>query len=63
MILQGGKELQRCLYAYAVKALLGEAVEIEAALLYPRIPKHVISKRPTSCWSSWQAISGQHGKT
>ncbi len=36
VILQGGKELQRCLYAYAVKALLGEAVEIEAALLYPR---------------------------
>lgn len=36
VILQGGKELQRCLYAYAVKALLGEDVEIDAALLYPR---------------------------
>jgi len=34
--LQGGKELQRCLYAYAVKALLGDGVEIDAALLYPR---------------------------
>ncbi|KQN04862.1 hypothetical protein ASE85_07700 [Sphingobium sp. Leaf26] len=36
VILQGGKELQRCLYAYAVKALLGDCVEIDAALLYPR---------------------------
>lgn len=36
VILQGGKELQRCLYAYAVKALLGDGVEIDAALLYPR---------------------------
>ena len=34
--LQGGKELQRCLYAYAVKALLGDGIEIDAALLYPR---------------------------
>ncbi|TXN27670.1 PD-(D/E)XK nuclease family protein [Methylobacterium sp. WL19] len=34
--LQGGKELQRCLYAYAVKALLGDEIEIYAALLYPR---------------------------
>ena len=36
VILQGGKELQRCLYAYAVKALLGDDIEIDAALLYPR---------------------------
>ena len=36
VILQGGKELQRCLYAYAVKALLGDGIEIDAALLYPR---------------------------
>ena len=35
-ILSGGKELQRCLYAYAVSALLGPAVEVEAALLFPR---------------------------
>ena len=34
--LQGGKELQRCLYAYAVKALLGGDIKIDAALLYPR---------------------------
>ena len=36
VVLQGGKELQRCLYAYAVKALLGDNIEIDAALLYPR---------------------------
>jgi hypothetical protein len=35
-ILDGGGELQRCLYAYAVQALLGPHVEVEAALLYPR---------------------------
>ncbi len=37
-ILDGGNELQRCLYACAVKALLGPKVEVEAALLYPRDP-------------------------
>lgn len=34
--LRGGKELQRCLYAFAVKALLGDDVEINASLLFPR---------------------------
>ena len=29
-------ELQRCLYAFAVKALLGDDVAISASLLYPR---------------------------
>jgi hypothetical protein len=36
--LHGGRELQRCLYAFAVKALLGEFVVISASLLYPREP-------------------------
>ena len=36
IVLDGGKELQRCLYAFAVKALLGGKVAIEASLLYPR---------------------------
>ncbi|MHB8241772.1 MAG: PD-(D/E)XK nuclease family protein [Solirubrobacteraceae bacterium] len=36
IILDGGKELQRCLYAFAVKALLGDDVEISASLLYLR---------------------------
>jgi hypothetical protein len=34
--LNGGSELQRCLYAFAVKALLGEHVAISASLLYSR---------------------------
>ena len=34
--LKGGAELQRCLYAYAVKALVAEGPEVEAQLLYPR---------------------------
>jgi len=33
--LDNGKELQRCLYAVAVKALLGQVAAVEAALLYP----------------------------
>ena len=35
IVLDGGKELQRCLYAFAVRALLGEEVSIAASLLYP----------------------------
>lgn len=34
--LDGGKELQRCLYAFAVKALLGHDIVVDASLLYPR---------------------------
>lgn len=34
--LDGGRELQRCLYAFAVKALLGSEVSISASLLFPR---------------------------
>jgi hypothetical protein len=36
VVLDGGKELQRCLYAFAVKTLIGKRVKVEAALLYPR---------------------------
>ena len=35
VVIAGGGELQRCLYAFAVKTLLGPDVEVEAALLYP----------------------------
>jgi hypothetical protein len=34
--LDGGRELQRCLYAFAVKALLGDDVAIRASLLFLR---------------------------
>lgn len=36
IILDGGKELQRCLYAFAVKAMLGDDITINASLLYLR---------------------------
>ena len=36
IILNHGKELQRCLYAFAVKSLLGDEVSVGASLLYPR---------------------------
>ena len=36
IILDGGRELQRCLYAFAVGALLGDDVNIGASLLYLR---------------------------
>ncbi|AUT75727.1 hypothetical protein C2L64_46210 [Paraburkholderia hospita] len=32
----GGSELQRCLYAFAVKVLLGDGVTVSASLFYPR---------------------------
>jgi hypothetical protein len=35
-VLAGGRELQRCLYAFAVQSLLGDDIAVEAALLYPR---------------------------
>ena len=34
--LKGGAELQRCLYAYAVRALVASHPSVEARLLYPR---------------------------
>jgi hypothetical protein len=38
LILSGGRELQRCLYGFATRAILGGEVAIEATLLYPREP-------------------------
>ena len=34
--IQGGAELQRCLYAFAVKTLIETLPEVEACLVYPR---------------------------
>ena len=36
IVIEGGGELQRCLYAFAVKTLLDHDIEVDAALLYPR---------------------------
>jgi hypothetical protein len=32
----GGHELQRCLYAFAVKTLIGPGIKVDATLLYRR---------------------------
>jgi hypothetical protein len=39
VVLDGGKELQRCLYAFAVKTLIGPRVKVDAGLMYPRAEK------------------------
>ena len=36
VIINGGGELQRCLYAFAVKTLLKRKVDVQASLLFPR---------------------------
>jgi hypothetical protein len=36
IVFDGGKELQRCLYAFAAKAMLGEHVDVTSSLLYLR---------------------------
>lgn len=46
IVIDGGKELQRCLYAFAVKAMLGDDVAITASLLYPRVPAEFILVDP-----------------
>jgi hypothetical protein len=46
IVLAGGRELQRCLYAFAVKALLGGHVEISASLLYLREGKDLRLEDP-----------------
>ena len=46
IVIDGGKELQRCLYAFAVKAMLGDDVAITASLLYPRVPAEFILADP-----------------
>ena len=38
VVIKGGSELQRCLYAFAVRTLIAPKIEIEAALLYPGAP-------------------------
>ena len=46
VVLDGGKELQRCLYAFAVQAMLGEEVAIDASLHYLREDLHLPLEDP-----------------
>jgi hypothetical protein len=39
VVVKGGSELQRCLYALAVRTLVDHEVEVEASLLYLRAPE------------------------
>ena len=41
MVVDGGKELQRCLYAFAVQAMLGGDATIATSLFYPRGEKNL----------------------
>ncbi|MDN5872511.1 MAG: PD-(D/E)XK nuclease family protein, partial [Nitrococcus sp.] len=43
IVVRGGAELQRCLYAFAAQALLGPRLEVEARLLYPVEPTKLLS--------------------
>ena len=40
--INGGAELQRCLYGFAVKSLIGTRPEVEARLVYPRRVDHAL---------------------
>ena len=44
--INGGRELQRCLYAFAVKALLGKDIDVTASLFYPRDQLNLILDEP-----------------
>ena len=39
VVVKGGAELQRCLYAFAVRTLLGQEIDVESSLLFPRAPE------------------------
>jgi hypothetical protein len=41
-----GKELQRCLYGYAVRHLLGQETEVEATLVYPATRRSLPMRDP-----------------
>jgi hypothetical protein len=45
-VIGGGKELQRCLYAFVVQALMGEGTEVQASLLYPRDGQLLVLEQP-----------------
>jgi hypothetical protein len=49
IVLDGGRELQRCLYAFAVKAMLGGDVAIEASLFYLRDEVELGLDDPETC--------------
>jgi hypothetical protein len=45
-VLDGGKELQRCLYAFVVQALVGAHTTVQASLLYPVDGQNLVLDQP-----------------
>lgn len=61
IVLNGGKELQRCLYAFAVNALLGEQVEVQPSLLYLRAQQSFRMEEPQTTLTVLQGyLSAAH---
>ena len=61
IVLDAGKELQRCLYAFAVKALLGEQVEVQPSLLYLRAQQSLRMEEPQAALAALQGyLSAAH---
>ena len=61
IVLNGGKELQRCLYAFAVKALFGDQVEVQPSLLYLRAKQSLRMEEPQAALAALQRyLSAAH---
>jgi hypothetical protein len=58
-VLNGGKELQRPIYSFAVKTLLGSDVEVEAALSYPLTGTYAILPEADSALTILAAFIGE----
>lgn len=54
IVLNGGKELQRCLYAFAVKASLGADVVVAPSLLYLRAEESLAMEEPEAALTALQ---------
>lgn len=61
--LNGGSELQRCLYAFAVRALLGEHVAITASLLYPHADLELQLDDPKAVMADLTTYLGAAGRS
>ena len=46
--INGGAELQRCLYAFAVRSLIGTGAEVDARLVYPRGSEQALALNDTA---------------
>jgi RecB family exonuclease len=56
VVLNGGAELQRCLYAFAVKALRGAETTVEPSLLYLRAEHQLRMQEPEAALTALQGF-------